>query len=77
MSRTQVALLVVLLLAAALVLVLAFRNPQAPVLPGDPEHARHAVAQNCLEPCHGADDPLPRSTNHPLGADCYRCHGRD
>ena len=68
-------LLGVVLAFAAVVVVLAVRNRQAPVLPPDEVHATTAVPVGCEE-CHGPGAPLARSTNHPLGNDCLRCHGR-
>ena len=64
-----------LLLAAGLILVLALRNPQPPLLPADEFHLPASAAADCLV-CHGADGELPRGQNHPLGNDCSRCHGR-
>jgi cytochrome c553 len=75
MSRLQWSLLVVLALVVALVAVLVARNRQAPVLPGDDDHATFVNATACLE-CHGGADGLARSKNHPIGDDCLRCHGR-
>ena len=75
MSRVQVVSLIAVLLLAGFIAVLALRNPQAPMLPADEEHARSYGAESCLE-CHGPDGVLPQSVNHPIGADCHRCHGR-
>lgn len=75
MSRVQVVSLVLVVMVAAFVAVLALRNPQAPMLPQDEEHARLDGSEACLE-CHGPDGTLPRSQNHPIGLDCHRCHGR-
>jgi hypothetical protein len=75
MSRTQIVLVVALLLVAALILVLVFRNPPIPFLPDDADHV--GVAEpNCLE-CHNADGIYPRVQNHPLGQDCFRCHAHE
>jgi cytochrome c553 len=76
MSRNQIVLLIVLALVAALVLALALRSRQAPFLPGDEDHRSSPSAQPCAE-CHGPDGVLPRSQNHPLGEDCFRCHARE
>jgi hypothetical protein len=73
MSRNQIVLLIVLALGAALVLALALRSRQAPFLPADEDHRG---AQPCDE-CHGPDGVLPRSQNHPLGEDCFRCHAHE
>jgi hypothetical protein len=71
--RQRVAIGVVLIMAAA-VAYLALRNPQAPILPADEEHASFVEATPCMT-CHGPDGGLPRSKNHPIGKDCTRCHG--
>jgi hypothetical protein len=76
MNRLQSALVAAILLVGALVVVLALRNRQPPVLPADEEHASFPGAEPCLA-CHGPDGGLPRSQNHPLGDDCLRCHGRN
>ena len=68
------AILIALAAAAGLVVFLAVRNPQAPLLPPDADHATFAGADGCLV-CHGPDGALPRSTNHPIGRECLRCHG--
>ena len=73
MKRTQVILLVVLALVALVVLFLALSTRQAPFLPGDEDHRGLGGERECVV-CHGPDGALPRSTNHPLGEDCYRCH---
>jgi hypothetical protein len=75
MSRTQIALLAALLLIAALILVLAFRNPSIPFLPDDADHLAGVDGPGCLE-CHGPDAIFPRGQNHPVGQDCFRCHAR-
>jgi hypothetical protein len=73
MKRVQVVFLAAILLLATLVLVLALRNPQAPFLPTDEDHATWTDAEPCLD-CHGREGPAPQSPNHPLGRDCMRCH---
>ena len=73
MSRRQIVLAAALALVALLAVLLAVRTRGAPYLPGDPEHASEAAA--CMS-CHGSDGPAPRSANHPLGDDCFRCHAR-
>jgi hypothetical protein len=75
MKRPQIIALVALLVLAALVGLLALRNPQPPVLPSDEVHGPPARVEACLV-CHGPDGVDPRSRNHPLGDDCARCHGR-
>ena len=75
MKPVQKVSLVVVLLVAALVVLLATRNRQAPILPVDEEHASFADAPTCNE-CHDPEGMLPKSTNHPIGDDCTRCHGR-
>lgn len=75
MRRTQIVLAVALLLLAVLALLLALRNPPIPFLPADADHADGAL-RACLD-CHGPDAALPRSANHPLGDDCFRCHARE
>ena len=74
MSRTQVILILVLLVLAALVAGLAFRTRQPPLLPHDSEHASFTDAATCLV-CHGPDGPVPQSKNHPRRLDCMQCHG--
>lgn len=76
MSRKQIVWLILLVLVAALVLALAFRSRPAPFLPADDDHRSSPTAQPCDE-CHGPDGVLPRSQNHPLGEDCFRCHARN
>jgi len=75
MSRQQIVLLSVLALIAGLIAVLALRNPQAPILPPDQDHALFVDGEACFE-CHGPDAPAPQSKIHPVGSDCMRCHGR-
>lgn len=72
LTRTQRVALALVGLLAALVVAIALRNPQPPLLPRDDTHA--GPVGECLD-CHGADAPLPRSDDHPLGQDCRRCHG--
>ena len=74
MNRTQIMSLSAIVVVAALVAYLALRNPQPPILPADPDHASFDTAGTCLI-CHGPDGCMPKSTNHPLGNDCTRCHG--
>jgi len=75
MKRQQIIALVSLLVLAALVVLLALRNPQPPVLPADEVHGAPARVDACLG-CHGPDGVDARSRNHPLGNDCARWHGR-
>lgn len=75
MSRKQIALLVVVALAAVAVFLLARSNRQPPLLPGDEEHAAFVSADACLQ-CHGPDGPYPRGRSHPVGRECLQCHGR-
>ena len=72
MSRRQAILLAILIGAAAGIGWLTLRTRQPPVLPADAVHGAGGPA--CLE-CHGAGGPSPRGPNHPLGDDCFRCHG--
>lgn len=74
MSRRQIALLAGLALVASLVLALALVARRPPFVPADDDHAPTA-ATPCLA-CHGPGGVLPRTTNHPLGDDCFRCHAR-
>ena len=74
MSRRQIVLAAVLALAALLAVLLAVGTHGAPYLPRDPDHAPEADPA-CMS-CHGLDGPAPRSANHPLGDDCFRCHAR-
>lgn len=73
MKRTQLIALGAVALFAALVIVLALRNRQAPVLPADEDHVW--VSTESCDSCHSAEGGLPRSLNHPVGKDCLRCHG--
>ncbi len=74
MRRTQIALFALLVAAAALVIAIASRTRQPPILPKDAEHARFDGAEACMT-CHGPDGPVPHGRNHPPGLDCLRCHG--
>jgi len=74
-SRAQLIAFAVLAVVALAIATLAFRNRQPPMLPADAEHAEWAGATGCME-CHAADGVVPQDTNHPLGEDCLRCHGR-
>ena len=73
MSRTQIILVVALLLVAALILVLVFRNPPIPFRPDDADHRGGGGSPGCVE-CHDPDGVYPRGQNHPVGQDCFRCH---
>ena len=75
MSRTQIALLSLLIVAAGLLAVLVMRTRQPPILPNDDDHAVFDGAAACMA-CHGPDGGMPRSKNPPIGPDCLRCHGR-
>ena len=74
MKRTQIVLLIVLGLAAALTAVLLMRNPEPPMLPRDDDHQAFVSADDCMV-CHGPDGGAPQSTNHPVGRRCLNCHG--
>ena len=74
LSRRQIASYVILSAAAILVLLLALRNPQPPLMPRDDEHNSFVSSAACLA-CHGPDGALPQRRSHPLGPDCLRCHG--
>jgi len=74
MSRSKLVPLALLLLLAGVVVVLALRNRQAPLLPEGEEHA-FVSRDHCLT-CHGPDGAMPRGVNHPVDRDCLRCHGR-
>ena len=76
MNRTQIVLVVALLLIAALILVLVFRNPPIPFLPEDADHLGASGIPGCIE-CHDSEGIYPRDQNHPVGLDCYRCHARE
>lgn len=73
MRRSQIALLGLLAFAAALVGVLALRTRQPPWIPRDAVHRPGDPVDDCLD-CHGPNGTLPRSKNHPIGQDCFRCH---
>lgn len=75
MNRTQIVLIVALLLIAGLILLLVFRNPPIPFLPDDADHVGVAEFE-CTE-CHDAESVYPRGQNHPVGLDCFRCHARE
>lgn len=74
MGRGQKLFLVGLLLLAALLALLIWRNRQPPFLPQDADHRQAVNSGDCLA-CHGEDGGYPRGENHPLGFDCARCHG--
>lgn len=74
MNRTQWIATALVLLAAALVLWIAIRGRQPPVLPNDRTHERFVSAEDC-QSCHGPQGSNPQPANHPLGFDCLRCHG--
>lgn len=74
MKRKQIFLLAGLAVAAFFVALLAFRNPQPPLMPRDAEHARVSAASDCLD-CHAPGRAVPQSAKHPFGTDCTRCHG--
>ena len=74
MNRRQVVLLALLAGAAALVIGLATRTRQAPLVPRDDVHATGGPTAACLA-CHGPGGTTPRGPDHPLGDDCLRCHG--
>ena len=75
MSRKQWMLLAALVVAATFVAWLALSSRQPPILPADDVHASFESAADCTS-CHGTDGAVPRSRRHPLGDDCFRCHGR-
>lgn len=75
MKSVQAISVLVILVLAAVVVFLAMRERQPPLLPGDADHARFIAAEACLS-CHGPQGSHPQGKNHPLGADCMRCHGR-
>lgn len=74
MGRGQKLLIAGLVLLAALIGLLVWRNRQPPFLPDDGDHRAFVAAEDCLV-CHGPDGGFPQSRNHPLGFDCTRCHG--
>jgi cytochrome c553 len=75
MKPVQKISLALVVAIAALVIFLATRNRQPPIVPPDEEHASFIDAAACNE-CHGPEGPIPQSTNHPLGNECMRCHGQ-
>ena len=74
MSRAQIVALTLVAALAVLVVFLALRGRQPPLLPTDRDHARFVDAFTCLR-CHGPDSPHPQTPTHPLGNECLRCHG--
>ena len=70
----QTIAIVAIVLLATLVIFLALRGRQPPVLPADTDHAQFSSSGSCLS-CHGPDGVHPQSRNHPLGPECMRCHG--
>jgi hypothetical protein len=74
MSRRQWLILAAIGGAAAFIGWLAWSSRQAPMLPQDDIHLTVTSAGACLE-CHGANGAVPRSPRHPLGNECFRCHG--
>ena len=74
MSRKQWTLLAAIVVVAGFIAWLARSTRQPPVLPGDDVHAAVHSTDACLS-CHNADGAVPRSRRHPLGDDCFRCHG--
>jgi hypothetical protein len=75
MSRTQIAAMMAVLLLAGMVMFLALRSRQAPVLPADENHTSFGSSESCLGACHGPDGVYPPSKNHTLRTDCLDCHG--
>ncbi len=73
-SRKQGYLFALLAAGAALVVWVAVRTRQPPLLPRDDTHRTFESAAACLQ-CHGPDGPVPQKRGHPLGRDCLRCHG--
>jgi len=76
MTRKQAIPLALLLATAALVVALALRTRQPPILPRNAEHAASAATGNaaCVD-CHALEGAVPRGPDHPPGEDCLRCHG--
>jgi hypothetical protein len=74
MSRRQWTLLAAIVAAAAFMAWLARSSRQPPMLPTDATHAAFESAGACLS-CHSASAAVPRSSRHPLGDECLRCHG--
>lgn len=73
MRRSQWIALAALVATAALVLVLASRNPPASPIPADATHLSAPSRDRCLD-CHGPGGENPRSANHPPRNDCSGCH---
>jgi mono/diheme cytochrome c family protein len=74
MSRKQWIAIALIAAAAALVAWVSRSTRQPPLLPADATHAAFESAATCLS-CHGPGAPVPRSSRHPLGDECLRCHG--
>ncbi len=74
MKPAQIVSIIAIVALAALVIFLAWRGRQPPVLPVDADHARFISSGACLS-CHGPEGISPQPKNHPLGAECMRCHG--
>ena len=74
MKPAQIVSIVALVTLAALVIFLAMRGRQPPMLPVDADHVRFVSSGACLS-CHGPEGISPQPKNHPLGSDCMRCHG--
>jgi cytochrome c553 len=74
MNRRQWMILAAIGVVAAFVAWLAWSSRQPPLLPNDEIHRTVASAGVCMG-CHGADGAVPQSPRHPLGQECFRCHG--
>ena len=74
MKRTQWIAFGALFAFAALVLVFALRNRQAPQMPPDEDHGWRN-AETCLE-CHAPGKQHLENPNHPVGRDCLQCHAK-
>jgi cytochrome c553 len=74
MSRKQLIILAAIVIAGGFIAWLALSSRQPPLLPVDDVHAVFESATTCLS-CHAAEGAVPRSSRHPLGDDCLRCHG--